>query len=260
MEFKIENGVLISVQEGWRRTAVIPNTVTEIGPYAFRGCKHVKKVVVPDGVTKIARHAFDIDYSHTIEEINIPATVTEIGDKIIGTYYAPKTIRYPQGYYFACPIFHAPYNKHLSQHIADWPVPLDPEVYGTVLARCPGIKRIYMYCSEDTMTPLTVEEFLTVIEEACATGKLYLRETLPQDKERCEPIWPGNMVVQNGHYAGVRFQYTEISYREMASGDWGTYWNDSIRILRPEDGAVTNRYDTWDGHVQGTAQLLAAPQ
>ena len=37
---------------------IIPQTVTEIGDYAFAGCKYLKEITIPDSVTKIGYEAF----------------------------------------------------------------------------------------------------------------------------------------------------------------------------------------------------------
>ena len=37
---------------------VLPNTLTTIGDYAFRGCVAVNTVIIPDNVVTIGRHAF----------------------------------------------------------------------------------------------------------------------------------------------------------------------------------------------------------
>jgi len=79
----------------------IPNTVTEIGDWAFAGCSYLADVVIPDSVTKIGTGAFylcdditSIKLSEALVEIDnyafyecvgltsvdIPATVTTIGD------------------------------------------------------------------------------------------------------------------------------------------------------------------------------------
>ena len=56
---------------------VIPNSVTTIESYAFRGCKDLTKVVIKSGVTTIGSGAF---YSCTsLVDIAIPSSVTTIG-------------------------------------------------------------------------------------------------------------------------------------------------------------------------------------
>ena len=56
---------------------IIPNSVTEIGYYAFEGCAGLTSIVIPNSVTKIGEDAF---YSCTgLNSIYIPNSVTEIG-------------------------------------------------------------------------------------------------------------------------------------------------------------------------------------
>ena len=56
----------------------IPNSVTEIGSYAFYGCCGLTSVTIPDSVTKIGKGAF-CDCSD-LASVTIPDSVTEIGE------------------------------------------------------------------------------------------------------------------------------------------------------------------------------------
>jgi len=55
----------------------IPDSVTEIGRGAFRGCTGLTSIVIPDSVTKIGEYAFGGCTGLT--SIVIPDSVTEIG-------------------------------------------------------------------------------------------------------------------------------------------------------------------------------------
>ena len=55
----------------------IPDTVTEIGDYAFHNFRKVKKINIPNSVTSIGVEAFETCYSLT--SITIPDSVTSIG-------------------------------------------------------------------------------------------------------------------------------------------------------------------------------------
>jgi hypothetical protein len=56
---------------------LIPDSVTEIGRGAFRGCTGLTSIVIPDSVTKIGEYAFGGCTGLT--SIVIPDSVTEIG-------------------------------------------------------------------------------------------------------------------------------------------------------------------------------------
>ena len=57
---------------------VIPNSVTSIGDYAFYGCRSLSNIIIPDSVTKIGDYTFS-DCS-SLSKIVIPNSVTKIGD------------------------------------------------------------------------------------------------------------------------------------------------------------------------------------
>ena len=57
----------------------IPDTVTEIGSYAFHNFRKVKKINIPNSVTKIGKGAFYL--CNSLVSITIPNSVTSIGDR-----------------------------------------------------------------------------------------------------------------------------------------------------------------------------------
>ena len=63
---------------GHIRTVVIPDTVTEIGGYAFQ-CASVTDITLPDSIQKIGQRAFK---DSGITEIELPHGLTEIGSSI----------------------------------------------------------------------------------------------------------------------------------------------------------------------------------
>ena len=56
---------------------IIPDSVTEIGNYAFSGCDSLTSVIIPDSVTSIGYDAFE--YCTLLTSITIPDSVTSIG-------------------------------------------------------------------------------------------------------------------------------------------------------------------------------------
>lgn len=55
----------------------IPDSVTSIGQSAFKDCKRLKSITIPDSVTSIGNYAFE--YCTSLTSITIPAGVTSIG-------------------------------------------------------------------------------------------------------------------------------------------------------------------------------------
>ena len=60
------------------RNAIIPNTVTAVGDYAFANCADLTSIVIPNSVTRIGDGAFSSCTGLT--RINIPNSVTSIGN------------------------------------------------------------------------------------------------------------------------------------------------------------------------------------
>jgi hypothetical protein len=63
-------------------TVTIPDSVTSIGAGAFWFCENLTSIVIPDGVTKIEDHTFLACYE--LENVIIPNSVTYIGDSAFG--------------------------------------------------------------------------------------------------------------------------------------------------------------------------------
>ena len=57
---------------------VIPNTITEIKAYTFRGCSSLTSIIIPDSVTSIGSSAFE--YCSSLTSVVIGNGVTSIGD------------------------------------------------------------------------------------------------------------------------------------------------------------------------------------
>ena len=80
-DFTIKKGVLVDYN-GKGGDVVIPDSVTEIGNWAFDGCTGLTSIVIPNSVTKIGNWAFDGCTGLT--SIVIPNSVTKIGE---GAFY-----------------------------------------------------------------------------------------------------------------------------------------------------------------------------
>ena len=62
-------------------TTIIPNTVTEIGDYAFYYCTSIEKIDVPNSVTKICNGAFS--NCSSLSSIRLPESLTEMSQQWI---------------------------------------------------------------------------------------------------------------------------------------------------------------------------------
>lgn len=76
-DFVIENGALTKYT-GPGGDVAIPEGVTMIGDYAFRGCTSLTSVVIPASVTEIAENAFD--YGVELIRLSSPNSSAQSGD------------------------------------------------------------------------------------------------------------------------------------------------------------------------------------
>ena len=73
---------------------VVPDGLTNIGAYAFQGCKMVN-FTIPESVTSIGKYAFN--YCTALTAIDIPAGVTTIGRSAFDNCNALASINLPEG-------------------------------------------------------------------------------------------------------------------------------------------------------------------
>ena len=60
------------------KSVTIPNSVTSIGDYTFYCCKYLQSITIPNSVTSIGDYAFEkCEY---LQSVTIPNSVTNIGD------------------------------------------------------------------------------------------------------------------------------------------------------------------------------------
>ena len=76
-DFTIRNNSLYKYI-GYEKDVVIPENVTEIDAYAFRG-KKIESVILPNGLQRIGHNAFE--HCSELKTISIPESVVEIGDE-----------------------------------------------------------------------------------------------------------------------------------------------------------------------------------
>ena len=75
------------------QTTIIPNSVTSIGGYAFRGCTRLTSVTIPNSVTSIGSRAFS--YCTGLTSVSIGNSVTSIGESAFESCWGLTSITIP---------------------------------------------------------------------------------------------------------------------------------------------------------------------
>lgn len=92
--FNKEGNVLIWCPESYPRDSYnVPDTVREIGWYAFHNCASLKTIDIPESVIKIESDAFSGCTS--LRSITIPESVKEIGASAFEDCISLKTVKVP---------------------------------------------------------------------------------------------------------------------------------------------------------------------
>ena len=90
--FKINDGVLEKYR-GSETSFVIPEGVSVISAFAFKGCTNLVSVTIPSGVTGINASAFED--CRSLVSVTIPGSVTEIGKKAFGECTSLTSVHIP---------------------------------------------------------------------------------------------------------------------------------------------------------------------
>ena len=77
------------------REIAIPETVTEIGSYAFSYCTKLRKMDLPEGLTTINSYAFQ--YCSILKRFTLPSTVTTLGSYAFQYCYDLTSVTIPTG-------------------------------------------------------------------------------------------------------------------------------------------------------------------
>ena len=103
--YSIRKGTKIICEEAFRwskfigcrslTSLVIPDSVTNIGDYAFSGCRSLTDIVIPDSVTRIGDGAFR--GCKSLADIVIPNSVTSIGDNAFEYCFSLSNLVIPDG-------------------------------------------------------------------------------------------------------------------------------------------------------------------
>ena len=87
--------LLVMYPIGKKQTSfVLPNSVTQIGRSAFRGCTQLQSVTLNDGLTLVGGYAFN--KCSNLKEINIPNTVSSIDDCAFNGCRSLKKLAIPE--------------------------------------------------------------------------------------------------------------------------------------------------------------------
>ena len=86
--FNKDKSTLIRCPQGKNGTYTIPDSVTEIGNYAFSNCMEAD-IVIPDNVTDIAENAFDSDPIYVVHDLKIHCSSGGYAEKYANNHRIP---------------------------------------------------------------------------------------------------------------------------------------------------------------------------
>ena len=97
-EYVVREGTEVICDEAFRwckslQSVTIPNSVKSIGDYAFSGCKSLQSVTIPNSVTSIGNWAFC--WCVSLQSVTIPNSVKSIGDKAFSDCHSLQSVTIP---------------------------------------------------------------------------------------------------------------------------------------------------------------------
>ena len=97
-EYVVREGTEVICDEAFRRckalqSVTIPNSVKSIGDKAFESCGSLQSVIIPNSVTSIGNHVFISCIS--LQSVTIPNSVTSIGDHAFEKCYSLQSVTIP---------------------------------------------------------------------------------------------------------------------------------------------------------------------
>ena len=173
-----------------------PNTLTTIGESAFYGCEKLESIELPDSLTTLRWGAFgfckalkSIKLSAAmtsipegafmyaaIESFTIPAGITEIGDFAFGGCPNLKAINVEADNSNYCSVDGVLFNKDKTA-LMQYPIGKEDAAYtvpDTVTSILEGA-----FCYAESLTDITLPDFLTTIEEDAFSGTKIKSITIP---------------------------------------------------------------------------------
>lgn len=173
-----------------------PNTLTTIGDSAFYGCEKLESIELPDSLTTLGGGAFDycealksikLSAAMTsipgcafmyaaIESVTIPAGITEISDFAFGGCPNLKAINVEADNSNYCSVDGVLFNKDKTA-LMQYPIGKEDAAYtvpDTVTSILGGA-----FCYAESLTDITLPDFLTTIEEEAFSGTKIKSITIP---------------------------------------------------------------------------------
>ncbi len=150
-------------------TAILPESLTVIGPSTFFSCRYLEKVNMPKNLTVIGESAFS--YCRKLKEINIPSTVTQIGSFAFNTCIALSgRLTLPDA---LTEISHGAFGKCIFDEVI---IPSGiTTISADAFAECLAVNNVFFCGTEDEWNSINVEsgnEFLTSAKVYYDFGRL----------------------------------------------------------------------------------------